>query len=85
MESHRRTLLKTLSWRAIAAVITAGLAFVATENLTASLALGSADTGVKFVLYYLHERAWARAKIGYLRSNTVENGPLRGPRSVAES
>lgn len=70
METHGRTLLKTLSWRAIAAVITGSLTFAATGSVRAGLALGTADTLVKLVLYYLHERAWSRVSVGYQPTTT---------------
>ena len=64
-ESHARTLGKTLSWRFIAMIITAVLASILTHDARAGLVIGISDTLVKFVAYYLHERAWARTRVGY--------------------
>lgn len=66
MESHLRTALKTITWRTLAAFVTGTLAWAATGSLEAGIAMGTADTLVKFVLYYLHERAWAGVRIGYV-------------------
>ena len=65
MESHWRTALKTLSWRVIAAVITGSLAYAATGSIEAGLAMGSVDTAIKLLIYYAHERLWARVAAGY--------------------
>jgi len=65
MESHARTLGKTISWRFIAMLITAALAWVFTGDVKAGMAIGLADTLVKFIVYYLHERAWASVATGY--------------------
>ena len=62
MESHARTLVKTVTWRSIAAVVTGTLTWGATGSVEAGVALGTADTLVKLVLYYAHERAWARMR-----------------------
>ena len=65
MESRGRTLLKTLSWRFIAALVTGTLTWAATGSLQAGAALGAADTVVKLFIYYAHERAWTRIALGY--------------------
>ena len=65
MESRTRTVLKTLSWRVIAAVVTGTLTWAATGSLQAGAALGAADTIVKLFIYYAHERAWTRVTLGY--------------------
>ena len=65
METHRRTLAKTISWRIIAAIVTGVLSGVVTGSAATGLALGLADTLIKFVLYYGHERAWTHVRAGY--------------------
>lgn len=80
MESHYRTVLKTLSWRTVAAFVTGGLAWGATGSMEAGLAMGATDTLVKFVLYYAHERAWAKVDVGYSVSAEADKS-----RSVAQS
>ncbi|MEL6184680.1 MAG: DUF2061 domain-containing protein [Myxococcota bacterium] len=62
MESHARTLAKTISWRSIAAVVTGTLTWRATGSVEAGVLLGTADTLVKLVLYYAHERLWTRVR-----------------------
>lgn len=57
-ESRARSLLKALSWRVIATLTTGILAFIVTGEIDAALLIGGAEFVVKFVIYYLHERAW---------------------------
>ena len=73
VEQKRRTLVKTFSWRAIGSLDTMLISFVVVTLLhptTASEIAGVAGTiGLveipnKLLLYYLHERIWARLKFG---------------------
>jgi uncharacterized membrane protein len=67
-ESKARSLLKALSWRIIATLTTGILAFMVTGELDAALLIGGAEFVVKFVIYYLHERAWQMVPRGTIRS-----------------
>ena len=58
-DSNLRSLAKTVSYRALASVVTGGIAWVFTGNVGASVAIGGFDVVGKLVLYFLHERAWA--------------------------
>jgi uncharacterized membrane protein len=64
METKRRSLVKALSWRAFATVITASVTFLLTGEWLFALQVGVLDTASKLVLYYLHERAWVRINYG---------------------
>ncbi len=75
MESHWRTVAKTLSWRTIAALITGGLAWAATGSIEAGLAIGTADTAIKLFAYYAHERMWTSVAMGYREAQTASKGP----------
>ena len=56
--------MKSLSWRAIAAVITCCVSWVVTHNLHIATAIGLADTLIKVGVYYVHERAWNHTNFG---------------------
>jgi uncharacterized membrane protein len=58
MESQLRSLMKTISWRTWALIITACIGYVMTGKWGVALALGTTDTLVKFLIFYLHERLW---------------------------
>ena len=45
-------------------VITGVVAYVVTRELATAVAIGAADTVLKFGAYYVHERAWNRVKLG---------------------
>ena len=72
MDTHSRSLLKTVSWRLTATVITAGVTFVLTGRGDLALTVGLVDTGSKFVIYYLHERIWSRVRYGVSRTPEYE-------------
>ena len=64
MESHRRSIAKTLSWRLVATVITAVVVWIVTESLQFAAVVGGVDTLLKLGAYYLHERLWNRVSLG---------------------
>ena len=72
MESHVRTIMKTLSWRSVATLITFTVAWIATGRLTLAAEIGVADTVIKLGTYYFHERLWIRVKFGKLKSPEYE-------------
>ncbi len=59
-ESRRRSLLKTLSWRALATATTVLIAWLVTGDIGAGATIGGIEAVAKMALYYGHERAWAR-------------------------
>jgi uncharacterized membrane protein len=75
MESRRRTLLKTISYRILGATVTGLLTWGVTGSVETGMTLGLADTLLKFGLYYAHERAWARMPIGV----TIDGHALARP------
>jgi len=64
METTRRSIAKALSWRALATVITASLAFFVTGEIEVAAKIGFADTLIKLVVYIGHERLWNRITFG---------------------
>lgn len=64
MESHKRSIAKTVSWRIMATFITGAVTFLLTGRLDFAVTVGVADTLVKFFLYYFHERMWTRIRFG---------------------
>ena len=66
-ESHIRSILKGLSWRFVATATLIALAYFKTGDITFALELGAIEFVVKFLLYYLHERAWQLVPRGGIR------------------
>ena len=67
MESRRRSLVKSLSWRFLATIITACVAYGVTGEATFAVEIGLLDTCIKFFVYYAHERAWVRIRYGEVK------------------
>lgn len=64
MDTHKRTFLKTISWRVVATFTTAGVTFLLTGRLDFAISVGVTDSLVKFLIYYFHERLWSRTRFG---------------------
>ncbi len=64
VDGHRRTAVKTTSWRVIASLDTFLLALIFTGNPATAVSIGGFEIITKLVLYYLHERAWSKLKFG---------------------
>lgn len=67
METQKRSIAKTISWRIVATIITGVVTYFLTGRLDFAVAVSFADTGVKFFTYYAHERMWARISYGKVR------------------
>ncbi len=63
-EKPVRSLLKALSWRITGSLDTVLLSWLFTQNMNTALAIGLTEVLTKTLLYYLHERAWNRVRIG---------------------
>ena len=72
METHARTILKSLTWRTAALAITSTIAWAVTGKFELAAAIGLADTVVKLVAYYGHERLWLRVAFGRPRRPEYE-------------
>jgi uncharacterized membrane protein len=63
-DSHQRSIVKTLSWRLLATIITMSVALVITGKIRLAAEIGVIDTLVKIGSYYFHERIWNRLTWG---------------------
>lgn len=63
-ESHKRHLLKTVTWRIIGTLDTIVISWAISGNPYIGLKIGGAEIVTKMFLYYLHERAWYRINFG---------------------
>lgn len=62
------SILKSISWRVIGTTDTILLAWYYTGDFSAGLTIGSIELTTKIILYYFHERLWARIKLGTIRN-----------------
>lgn len=63
-ETHRRSILKTLSWRVLATLTTITLVFVFTGKVKTAAAVGGVEVILKLILYFVHERMWNKLHWG---------------------
>jgi uncharacterized membrane protein len=66
MESHSRSIVKAVTWRAGGTVVTFFIAWIITGEATLSVGIGLLDSLVKVGAFYLHERMWNRLRFGKL-------------------
>ena len=64
MESHYRSIVKTLTWRVLATAITFSVAWILLGKLGKAAEIGILDTLIKLGAYYSHERAWNLLQFG---------------------
>ena len=64
MEKRRRTIIKSLTWRATALAITTSVVWAVTGKLELAAEIGVIDTVIKLGAYYGHERCWLKVNFG---------------------
>lgn len=64
LESRKRHIAKTFTWRLIGTIDTMILAWFISGDSLIGLKIGFAEVVTKMVLYYLHERAWYKLNYG---------------------
>jgi len=62
--ARSQSVAKALSWRVVASLTTIGLVYAVTGQAQLAIAVGGIETVAKLVLYYFHERLWARSSWG---------------------
>ena len=80
-ESKTRSIVKAISWRVLATLITTLLVFTFTGRLDVALTVGAFEAVVKMLFYFLHERAWNRISVG---RKHVQPNPVRPGRPIVE-
>ena len=77
METHKRSLVKTISWRIIATIVTVLVSFMWLGEWTTSIALALTANGIKALLYYVHERGWNQLSWGRVVSaGSIKDGEM---------
>lgn len=62
--SHKRHILKSITYRVYSSCITSLIATVLTGNPTLGFSIGTADFIIKIITYYIHERVWYHIPFG---------------------
>ena len=64
LESRKRHIGKTITWRFIGTLDTMVIAWVISGNPLTGLKIGLAEVLTKMLIYYLHERVWYKSDYG---------------------
>ncbi|MBU2938050.1 DUF2061 domain-containing protein [Lacinutrix sp. C3R15] len=64
LESRKRHIAKTVTWRFIGTMDTMLLAWLISGDPLTGLKIGFAEVVTKMLLYYLHERVWYKINFG---------------------
>jgi uncharacterized membrane protein len=63
-DSHKRSLVKTVTWRVTGSTSAVIIAYVVTGSIALSSTIGIAHLIVNTLLYWVHERVWIRVDWG---------------------
>jgi len=64
METHLRSVVKGISWRFVATMVTTVVVYIYSGELAAAAIVGSIDALAKILLYWGHERIWQQISWG---------------------
>jgi uncharacterized membrane protein len=70
MENRRRSLVKTITYRATVTIILAILSWIFTEDVFQTSAITISFTILATLVYYFHERIWDKIAWGRQRQET---------------
>lgn len=64
METTQRSVVKAISWRVLATIITSSIVLFVSGQWEFAATIGLIDTTLKFFIYLAHERMWNRISFG---------------------
>jgi uncharacterized membrane protein len=64
METHFRSIVKAVSWRAGGTIVTFLVVWVLAGSLELAARIGVLDTVIKIGAFYIHERLWNHIGLG---------------------
>jgi len=64
MESHKRSIVKSVTFRIIATITTFVVVYLFTNDPFISTGVSIMENLIKMVFYYFHERAWTKISWG---------------------
>lgn len=74
MESHKRSIVKSVTWRLFGLVFTFLIGWLVTHSVKMGMTLGLLDFFVKIGTFYAHERLWMKVKWGRLDTTVKDIG-----------
>ena len=78
MHSRKRSLVKTVTWRVVAAFDTFALSYIVTGSFAWAGSIVGLEAFTKMILYYTHERAWGHVSWGIsaIEVSAVQAAPV---------
>jgi len=64
VETHYRSIIKAVTWRAGGTVVTCLVACIVTGSFDLAAKIGILDTVIKIGAFYIHERFWNKVDFG---------------------
>jgi len=64
METRKRSIVKSVTFRIIATIITFIIVWIFTQDVGKSLIVTIVENLVKMIAYYFHERTWTKISWG---------------------
>lgn len=77
-EHQARSIVKTISWRAIATVTTTSLVWFFMGKLALAVEVGLLEVVLKLLFYYFHERGWESIGSGQME-HSLASLPVTRP------
>ena len=71
-ETRSRSVVKALSWRVLAGIITTCVVLTMTGKMKFAAEIGLIDTLTKLFIYFFHERIWNKIAYGRLKNPDYE-------------
>jgi uncharacterized membrane protein len=62
-ESHTRSILKGITWRAVATGTTIMISWLVIGEVAVAFQIGFFEVFAKIAIYYVHERIWAKVPV----------------------
>ena len=70
-ETRKRSIAKAMSWRIWATLITSVVVYIFTKKWMLALGIGTLDSTIKILAYYLHERGWNKVHKGKRGTSSI--------------
>jgi uncharacterized membrane protein len=67
METHKRSMMKSITWRIIGVVLLSGITWLVTRDWKEMTIITTVFHTIRMVMYYFHERIWLRVNWGRVR------------------
>ena len=69
-EKAYRSVVKTISWRAVGTLDTIVISYFITGSLKMAASIGTIELFTKMFLYYFHERGWNKISLGRYKATS---------------